>query len=364
MRQRSERLFAALEADVDVIVIANGVMPMLDSTFFYVSGVVSGGFEGCAAVLRKGEQPQLVVSALEEQSARGAPDCEVLAWETQEKRKEIMKLALGDAERIGINAAAIVKAKADELLQFAPAAVLVDVGSAVTKTRLVKDEDEIARVRAACTLTSDVAAAIPDLLRGGMTEAELAAEIDFAMAKGGGTTAFDTIVCFGENGAEPHYTPGDVPLKKGDMILIDFGARLNRYCADITRMYVFGTATPEQRAMFDVVRDAQRYALSLVKAGAGGRDVHLKVREHIDATAYKDRFIHGTGHSVGLDVHDGPGIGESSEISLPAGMIVTVEPGVYVPGVGGVRIEDTVVVTDGEPDILTPVTKDLVEVAV
>jgi Xaa-Pro dipeptidase len=114
--------------------------------------------------------------------------------------------------------------------------------------------------------------------------------------------------------------------------------------------------------MFDVVREAQAAAVSRVRAGSAARDVHRTAVEVIDATEFAGRFIHGTGHSIGLDVHDGGGLSDASELTLEAGMIMTVEPGVYVPGVGGVRIEDTVLVTDGDPEILTPVTKDLVEV--
>ncbi len=200
------------------------------------------------------------------------------------------------------------------------------------------------------------------MLREGMTEIELSGDIAHAIQKRGGKIAFDTIVCFGETGSQPHYSPADVALQAGDMILVDFGTQLNDYCSDITRMYLFGGASAEQRAMFDVVREAQAAALALTTAGTPAKAVHEKVVEIIDATEYKGRFIHGTGHSIGLEVHDGGGINGVSELTLEPGMVMTVEPGVYVPGFGGVRIEDTVLVTESGPDILTPVTKDLVEV--
>jgi Xaa-Pro aminopeptidase len=146
------------------------------------------------------------------------------------------------------------------------------------------------------------------------------------------------------------------------MILVDFGAEVLDYCSDLTRMFLFGEASPAQRAMFDVVRGAQLAAVEMTRAGTAASDVHQRVVELIDATEFAGRFIHGTGHSIGLDVHDGGTINASSDLTFAPGMIVTVEPGVYVPGVGGVRIEDTVLVGENGPEILTPVTKDLVEV--
>jgi Xaa-Pro dipeptidase len=362
MRARCDRIFDALDEPVDVIALMNGGGHLADPTFKYVSGVTRGGYEGCAAVLRRGARPRLVVSRLEEESAGTAPEADVRAFASRDERRELLKEELAGAKRIGVNAAAVTLANARMLEELTGGAELVDVGDAVQKARLVKDAGEVEKVRRACALTSDVAARIPGFLRAGMTEKELSGEIAHAIQQGGGKVAFDTIVCFGETGSEPHYSPGDVRLEPGHMILVDFGSQLDDYCSDITRMYLYGAATPEQRAMFDAVHRAQAGALELTRAGASGRDVHRRAAELIDATEFKGRFIHGTGHSIGLEVHDGPGLNASSELTLLPGMIMTVEPGVYVPGVGGVRIEDTVLVTENGPEILTPVTKELVEV--
>jgi Xaa-Pro dipeptidase len=363
MKARADRLFASLTAPVDVIVLMNGNGHLKDYTFKYVSGVTRGGYEGCSAILKKDARPTLVVSRLEAESAGTAPDCDVAIFASAGENKAELRRVIGEAPaRIGVNASSLVLAKANLLREIYPDAELVDVSEAISAARLVKDATEIAAVRRACQLTSDVAAAIPGMLREGMTEKQLAASIAEAIQRGGGSVAFDTIVCFGANGAEPHYSPGDVALRKGDMILIDFGSAVDDYCSDITRMYLFGRASAEQRRMFDVVADAQRRAVEATRAGAAGRDIHGLAQDVIDASEFKGRFIHGLGHSIGLEVHDGPGLSPASKLTLAPGMIMTVEPGVYVPGVGGVRIEDTVLVTDNEPEILTPVTKDLVEV--
>jgi Xaa-Pro dipeptidase len=362
MQSRSERIFSALTDPVDAILIMNGGANFADSTFKYVSGVTRGGYEGCSAVLRPGTRPMLVVSMLEEESAATAPDCDVTAFKTLAIQQEILKTILGTPKRIGVNSTAIVHSKVKLLEELFPGVKIVDAAGAVSQARLVKDDIEVDLVRRACRVTSDVTAEIPSMLREGMTELELATQIDREVQNRGGRAAFDTIVCFGRNGSEPHYSPGDVPLRRGDMILVDFGAQLHDYCSDITRMFVFGRATPEQRAMFDVVHRAQSAALEITTAGKPAKEVHRKVVELIDATEFAGRFIHGTGHSIGLDVHDGGGINAASELTFAPGMIMTVEPGVYVPGVGGVRIEDTVLVAENGAEILTPVTKDLVEV--
>jgi len=362
MRARCERIFAHLDEPVDAVVLMNGGGNLTDSTFKYVSGVTRGGYEGCAAVLRRGEKPVLVVSRLEEESAHTAPEAEVRAYASMAAQRDLLKTVLGTPKRLGVYAAGILLAKANLLRELLPDVELVDVGKAIQRARLVKDAAEVERIRRACTLTSDVAAEIPSMLRAGMTEKELAGEIAHAMQRRGGKIAFDTIVCFGETGSEPHYSPGDVRLEAGHLILVDFGAQLDDYCSDITRMYLYGRASAEQRAMFDVVAKAQLAAVEATRAGVAGREVHRRAKEVIEASEFRGRFIHGTGHSIGLDVHDGPGLNDASEITLEPGMVMTVEPGVYVPGVGGVRIEDTVLVTDDGPEILTDVTKDLVEV--
>ncbi len=364
MRQRSDRIFSSLDSDIDTVVLVNGESHLSDSTFKYVSGVTSGGFEGCAAILRRGERPTLVVSVLEEESAHTARDCDIAVYANVAARREILGTMLGAAKRIGVNARAITWSNVRLLGEVVPDAEIVDVAEAVTKARLVKDQLEIERIRRACQVTSDIAGEIPAMLREGMTEIELSAEIAHAIQKRGGKIAFDTIVCFGETGSKPHYSPAEVPLEKGDMILVDFGTLLGDYCSDITRMYLYGEANDTQRRMFDVVRQAQSESLALTTAGRVAKEIHEKAVEVIDATEYKGRFIHGTGHSIGLEVHDGGGINSVSEIVLEPGMVMTIEPGVYVSGVGGVRIEDTVLVTESGPEILTLVTKDLVEVAV
>ncbi|EQB72004.1 MAG: hypothetical protein AMDU1_APLC00014G0016 [Thermoplasmatales archaeon A-plasma] len=197
-----------------------------------------------------------------------------------------------------------------------------------------------------------------------MTESEVSALIAYEMMKlGASEPSFSTIVAFGENASMPHYSPGDRKLKKNDFVLIDFGARYRRYCSDITRTVVFGHASPDQREMYDVVFRAQDESMKTIKENVNGKDVDAVARKIIDSTKFKGRFIHSLGHGLGMDVHDHPALSSNYDFPLKANMVVTVEPGVYVPRVGGVRIEDDVIVKKDGFELITTAPRELMEIS-
>jgi Xaa-Pro dipeptidase len=230
------------------------------------------------------------------------------------------------------------------------------------KARLVKDAQEIDLIQRACDIASRAFEDTLPFIRSGVTEAEVASELVYRMQKNGATAAsFRTIVGSGPNGAEPHYTAGPRKLERGDMIVIDFGAQYRMYCSDITRTVVVGKASAEQRRMHETVARAQAAALAKMRSGARGKSVDAAARSLIDRTKYKGRFIHGLGHSIGLAVHDGGALNASSDIVLRPNMVFTDEPGVYVPGYGGVRIEDDVLITKGAPRYLSTAPRELLE---
>jgi Xaa-Pro dipeptidase len=173
--------------------------------------------------------------------------------------------------------------------------------------------------------------------------------------------SFRTIVGSGPNSAEPHYTAGSRRLERGDLVVIDFGAQWEMYCSDITRTISIGKPSAGQRRMHETVARAQRAALAKMRTGARGKSVDAAARRLIDGTEYKGRFTHGLGHSIGLAVHDGGSLNPSSETILRPNMVFTNEPGVYVPGTGGVRIEDDVLITSSGPRVLTTAPRDLLE---
>jgi Xaa-Pro dipeptidase len=237
---------------------------------------------------------------------------------------------------------------------------IVDAGDALAVSRMTKFDDEIAKVESGCAVVSAVADDLPALLREGVTERELAAEIDYQVKKRGGAgPSFPTIVAFGENSSKPHYASGNRTLARGDLVLADFGAYVEGYASDITRTYLTEPAGAEQKRLYGTVLEAQRMALDMIGDAVSVDEVEKKVRDFIDRNEeYKDRFIHGLGHSLGVDVHDGSYPNEQFEKRFAVDMVLTVEPGIYLPGVGGVRIEDDIVVEKSSCRILTHASKE------
>ena len=363
MRARVKRIFRNVGDHLDLIVLMNSVEPHIDMSFFYATGLTDGLFEGCAAWLRPDGSAEIMTSALEEQAASksGLP---LHIFRHREEPSKLMRKLLAGHRRIGINASELTYEAFRRLQRFAPKrARFVDVSGAVVAARLVKDRDEISSIQRACDIASKSFEETLPLIKAGIVEAEVASELVYRMQKNGASgPSFRTIVGSGPNGAEPHYTAGPRKIEKGDLIVIDFGSLYRMYCSDVTRTVVVGPPSEEQRSMFDTVARAQKAALAKMRAGAKGKAVDAAARTLIDATKYKGRFIHGLGHSVGLAVHDGGGLYTTSELVLKSNMVMTDEPGVYVPGFGGVRIEDTVLVTPKGGQYMSHAPRELIEV--
>ena len=240
------------------------------------------------------------------------------------------------------------------------AAELVPTEGAVEALRRVKDEGEVARIEAACAVADEALATMRPRLGDGMTEVEFGLDLDFAMRRlGASDVSFETIVASGPNGAKPHHRPSDRRIQEGDLVVLDFGALVEGYHSDMTRTVMVGAPTETQQRMYDVVLASQQAGVDAVRAGADAAGVDKACRDVIAEAGWADRFIHGTGHGVGLDIHEDPRVGSTATGSLEAGHVVTVEPGVYLPEHGGVRIEDTVVVTPTGCRRLTNAPKDL-----
>jgi len=214
--------------------------------------------------------------------------------------------------------------------------------------RIRKDDDELDRLRAVAEVTDEVSRAVRELDPTGWTERELAREIETRLLEGGCTgPSFETIVGSGPNGARPHHSHGDRTIEPGDPVVLDFGGRLAGYPSDQTRTVVWGDDPPERfREVHRVVREAQRRAVETVEPGVSAAAVDRAAREVVADAGYGERFVHRTGHGVGLDVHEPPYVTGENDRELEPGMVFSVEPGVYLPGEFGVRIEDLVVVTE------------------
>ncbi|RZS43182.1 Xaa-Pro dipeptidase [Herbihabitans rhizosphaerae] len=253
----------------------------------------------------------------------------------------------------------------DVLGSAAEGVELVRAPGLVERLRQVKDDAEVEALRMACAAADRALAGLVrhGSLRPGRTEREVARELEDQMLDhGAAKPAFETIVAAGANSSIPHHRPTDAPLRVGDFVKMDFGAVVDGYHSDMTRTVVIGQPADWQREIYDLVAAAQAAGRAALRVGAGVREVDAASREVIENAGYGEQFLHGLGHGVGLDIHEAPALSKTGDGRLAAGMAVTVEPGVYLAGKGGVRIEDTLVVREGDPELLTLTTKQLVVV--
>jgi Xaa-Pro aminopeptidase len=368
MKDRVKKLFSLLDPRPDAVVLANSIDPHLDQSFFYLFDVPSGLFEGSIAIAHPDGRLDVVSSILEAESARQAAkhDSSVTVHEMKDnsEREKIARKVLPNPATVGLNYRELTHDAFLQIEKAFPSAKWVDAAPAIRKARMIKDAGEIERLERAAAIGSVVATRIPAMLHTGITELELAAEIEYAMGREGASgRSFATIAGFGPDGAEPHFSPGGRKLEPGMSIVCDFGALYRRYASDITRSYHFGPRDEQMKQVHDTVFAAQEAALAKVRDGAIAKDVHLAAAKVIDASPFKGRFTHGLGHSIGLAVHDGFGMNHLVEEPLQTGMTITIEPGIYLPGKGGVRIEDDILVTDEGYRFLTKAPREYLEVA-
>jgi Xaa-Pro aminopeptidase len=250
------------------------------------------------------------------------------------------------------------------LVDKAHPVAMVGVPGLVQRLRTIKDDTELAALRAACAAAD---AALSELigdggLAPGRTEVQVALDLEARMREHGAQgPSFPTIVAAGPHSAVPHHSPTPTPLRRGDLVKLDFGALVDGYCSDMTRTVVLGPAAAWQREVYVLVAAAQAAGRAALRAGADVADVDAAARGVITAAGRGDEFVHGLGHGVGLQIHEAPLLAATASGPIAARMVITVEPGVYLDGRGGVRIEDTLVVAEGEPEVLTLFPKDLLE---
>ena len=363
MKKRVEKIFENFKEKPEMILIKNSSEPYIDHNFFYVTGLEKGLFEGSIAVLYPDGNIDLIVSKLEEESA-GKADVNIMVYNNKEEFNDLLKTSIKDVRVAGLNFDGILHKDYNKFKDMFPKTNFFDVSKVFAKTRAVKDKSEINLIKKACEIVDKVICEIPSILQEEMFEYNLAAEINYIIQKNGADkSAFETISSFGSNSAEPHYTHGNTRLKKNDFVLCDFGACFRRYNSDITRTFVFGKANDKQKDMYETVLKAQKIGLEKIKPGIKAHEVHDAVKSYIDRSKFKGCFIHSTGHSLGLAVHDG-GVGftPESDAKLCENMVLTVEPGVYIPGFGGVRIEDDILIKKDGAEFLTQSSKEFTEI--
>ncbi|HEX2064982.1 MAG TPA: Xaa-Pro peptidase family protein [Acidimicrobiales bacterium] len=325
------------------------------------------GFSGSAAHLMVGPDDALLatdgryrIQAEEELSSAGAR-AGVFVGRVAEQRQALMAAGTG-VGRLGLEAASVSWARQRELAaEWFPGAEVVPTEGLVEELRRRKDPGEIARVAEAARLTDHALATVVSQMAVGVTEAEVALALDSELRRlGASGSAFDTIVAAGPNSAKPHARPSARPVAERELVVVDVGAVVDGYRSDMTRTFCLGEPPPLLRTVVEAVAESQRAGVAAVRAGRPAAEVDTACREVIAAAGWGDAFVHGTGHGVGLDIHEAPSVAATSGDTLAAAHVVTVEPGVYLPDQGGARIEDTVVVTDDGCIPLTNAPKDLV----
>jgi Xaa-Pro aminopeptidase len=353
MKARAERLVGALpEAGVDLMLVSHGI------NVRYLTGYT--GSNGLALV-----GPHALVFITDFRYVEQAATEVDPSFERRRAPQDLLDAipqALPDGPlRLGFEDGHLSVREHAQLRALLPKRIeLVAAGSPVERLRSVKEPDEVQRIRAAAQLAD---AAFEALIGGGLvgrTERELAIALEQEMrVRGARRASFDSIVAAGPHGALPHAQPHDVAVQRGQLVVIDWGGELDGYCSDCTRTVATGDPGAEAEQVYELVLQAQLAGVDAVQAGRSGKAVDTIARAVIDAGGRGEQFGHGLGHGVGLEVHEGPRLSQRSEDDLEPGNVVTVEPGVYLPGRFGVRIEDLVVVTDEGCEILTSVPKQL-----
>jgi len=305
------------------------------------------GFTGDGALFVGNGNAAILTSFLySEQAERQAGGLQVIRIGNDVKKGETVRRLMGLTQKVAIEADFLTVAGLKELSEALPGVEFPPLGELLTDLRAVKDETELNYIRQACKITCRAFEDLLGWIKPGMTEKQVQVELDYSMLKlGSEAVAFDTIVCAGPNGSLPHATPGDRPIQSGDLVTMDFGAQVNGYKSDMTRTIGIGKISDELKAIYETTLEAQLAAIDAIKAGANGVEVDAIARKIIDAK-YPGAFGHSLGHGVGLMVHESPALSSRSTHTLKARNVVTVEPGIYLAGIGGCRIEDMGAVTE------------------
>ena len=362
VRGRIDRLRAAFdEHEIDALVVTTL------ANIRYLTG-----FAGSAGVLTVTRDTALLTtdgryrtqSAEQVDKSGAAAQVDITIGPAAEQRHAAQTLLTGAAQapaRIGLEADRVSWSAQRAWADLLGEEHLVATSNAVEALREVKDDAEIARMERAAAIADAALFDTLPLMSQGVTEEHFALELDTAMRRHGAeSTAFETIVAAGENSAKPHHHPGGRTIAPGDPVVVDFGATFEGYRSDMTRTFcVNEDPTGELARIFSVVQTSQAAGAKAVKPGISVKEVDDVCRRIIADAGWADRFEHGTGHGVGLDIHEAPTVSQLGTAILAPGFVVTVEPGVYVPGHGGVRVEDTLVVTEDGARALTRFTKDI-----
>lgn len=351
-----------MKAKMDNLFKEKGVAAVLITDPFNMRYI--SGFRGEGILYISGKQNVLITDSRYTEAAEKESDFEVMEENRDNKRAAILKRCIeqDEAEVLGYEDCSMLCYEFAVFSSELPVKQWVPMGQSVNDLRQIKTSEELEYLRKAESIGDAAFNAILNFLKPGLTELEVAAQLEYEMKRHGAEGfSFDSIIASGLHSSMPHAIPDDKKLESGDFVTMDFGCLYKGYCSDMTRTVVIGKANDKQKEIYDIVLKAQEAALGIIKAGLKGCEVDKVARDVITEAGYGNCFGHGLGHSVGLFIHEEPRLSPADQTVLQVNMIETVEPGIYVPGFGGVRIEDMVVVTKDGCENLTHSPKNLIE---
>ncbi|MFZ5989594.1 MAG: M24 family metallopeptidase [Bacillota bacterium] len=357
MKNRIEKRLRELrqrlkEKDMDAALITKR------DNYIYISG-----FTGTFAYILVTQEDSVIVTDFRytEQASKQAPLSEVVEY------RGSLLVALNEVikskgiKKLGYEEDYLTQKKYEELKGKLNIKEFMPLENMVESLRMIKDEEETGIIKKAVEIADSAFGHILKYIKPGVREVEIAAEIEYFMKKSGARgPSFETIVASGYRSALPHGVASEKVIDKGDAVTLDFGAVYNDYCSDMTRTVFIGEPQNELKKIYDIVLKAQVSALEGAKKGLMGKEIDLIAREYISRNGYEKYFGHGLGHGVGIEVHEEPRLSPQGSTRMENGMVATVEPGIYINGLGGVRIEDMIVINDEKPIILTKSTKEMI----
>ena len=355
MATRLENLRAWMaEARADAAYVTHPV------SIAYLTGFRAEPFERLMALAVRSDSARLIVPALEhEKAARHLDPVDIVSWRDGEDPYVLVREALKGCKTVGVEKEHLSVLAAETLAARAGVTEMVDAGPEIRRLRRTKTASELDKLRRAAAITDAATDEVMGRLRPGQSELAVALLLSSAINELGGTLAFDSLVQSGPNSALPHMSPTSRKLSPGDFVLLDFGAAYDGYRADTTRMAVVGEPNAKHQEIHRLVLRSHDAAIDAVRSGVTAGSVDAAARWVIEGAGMGDKFFHRVGHGLGLEAHEDPSVDPGSSVVLEAGMVFTIEPGVYIPGWGGVRIEDDVVVEEAGCRVLTKADRSL-----
>ena len=314
--------------------------------------------EGAALIGVSGKNYLLTDSRYTEQAQKESPDFKIITDEPKKKNARILALKKilekNKIKKIAFESNNLSYADFKKYSESFESTEFLPTENIIEKIRMIKDKEEIIKIKKAAQITTESLKDVFEIIKPGIRELDIASELAYTMRKKGAQKeAFETIVVSGERSSLPHGKPSEKKITEGELIIIDVGANYQNYNSDITRTIIMGNENEKQKEIFSIGLEAQKAALEFLKPGVKCKEVDSVARGIIEKKGYGEYFGHGLGHGVGLDIHELPRVSFSDDTVLLPGMVVTIEPGIYLPGVGGVRIEDSVLITESGYEILT-----------